>query len=269
LTTADLLSFRDLELARVSVTTANFCVSVLRIALNQARREGLIQVNPAMQVSKIRRRGEALGRRPFSLPELKQVLEVANDEWKGMIAFGVYTGQRLSDLALLTWANVDMERAELRLVTQKTRRRQIIPLANPLIDFLAGRSVSDNPKAPLFPNAHRVVSKQGRAGGLSNQFYGILVAAGLVPARSHHKKADGLGRAARRTANELSFHCLRHTATSLLKNAGVSQAVAMEFIGHETEAISQQYTHIESESLKIAAGKLPNIFATRSSKKEC
>jgi integrase len=46
--------------------------------------------------------------------------------------FGFYTGQRLSDLATLTWNNVDLDRGEVRLVTGKTGRRMIIPLAHPL-----------------------------------------------------------------------------------------------------------------------------------------
>jgi hypothetical protein len=33
--------------------------------------------------------------RPFTLPELRSVLDLANDEWRSMILFGLYTGQRL------------------------------------------------------------------------------------------------------------------------------------------------------------------------------
>jgi len=45
----------------------------------------------------------------FTLPELRSLLAVANDEWKSLILFGLYTGQRLGDLARLTWQNVDLE----------------------------------------------------------------------------------------------------------------------------------------------------------------
>jgi integrase len=41
----------------------------------------------------------------------------------------------------------------------------------------------------------------------------------------------------------LSFHSLRHTAVSLLKDAGVPDAVVMALVGHESTAISQRYTH--------------------------
>jgi integrase len=41
-------------------------------------------------------------RRPFTIDELRAVLEVADDEWKSLIKFGLYTGQRLADIAALT-----------------------------------------------------------------------------------------------------------------------------------------------------------------------
>ena len=56
------------------------------------------------------------------------------------------------------------------------------------------------------------------------------------------------------------FHSLRHRATSLLKSAGVSDAVAMEFIGHDSKSVSRQYTHIPTEMLKQAAAKMPDIL---------
>ena len=63
-----------------------------------------------------------------------------------------------------------------------------------------------------------------------------------------------------REQNELSFHSLRHTATTLLKSAGVSDAVTREFIGHDSAAVSKGYTHIPTDILKKAAAKLPNIL---------
>ena len=36
----------------------------------------------------------------------------------------------------------------------------------------------------------------------------------------------------RRTVHALSFHSLRHTTTSILKNAGVNSAIVMDVDGH-------------------------------------
>jgi integrase len=67
------------------------------------------------------------------------------------------------------------------------------------------------------------------------------------------------GRDGKRQRNELSFHCLRHTAVTLLKEAGVPQAVTMELIGHDSPEISQNYTHVGIEALKKAAAALPEV----------
>jgi len=72
------------------------------------------------------------------------------------------------------------------------------------ISGLAG----DNPADPLFPSAHEIAARTGDAGQLSQQFYAILVAAGMAKERSHAE--TGGGRSRRRTVSEISFHSLRH-----------------------------------------------------------
>ena len=56
----------------------------------------------------------------------------------------------------------------------------------------------------------------------------------------------------KRQQSPLTFHSLRHTAVSLLKNAGVSDVIAMDIIGHKSEAVSRRYTHIESDTKRKA-----------------
>jgi integrase len=155
------------------------------------------------------------------------------------------------------WQNIDTEGRELRFVTLKTGRRMSVPLASPLFEYLQTMPAGDNPSDPLFPSAHEVATRTGDAGQLSQQFYAILVSAGMAKERGHEE--TGAGRSQRRTVSEISFHSLRRTATSLLKNAGVSSAVAMDIIGHETEAINRHYTHIESETKRSALNKLPKL----------
>ncbi|MGH7990786.1 MAG: tyrosine-type recombinase/integrase, partial [Limisphaerales bacterium] len=214
--------------------------------------------NPAERVAVLKKRQTDSERRPFTLSELKRLMDVADDEWRGMILFGIYTGQRLGDIAMLTRPNLDLDQNEVRLTTGKTGRRQILPLAAPLLEYVKKLPARDVPDAPLFPRAYKIVQQQGRTGSLSNQFHKILVAAGLAEKRSHH--STGKSRNASREQNDISFHSLRHTATTLLKAAGVSDAVAREFVGHDSAAVSQNYTHIPTDTLRQAANKLPNIL---------
>lgn len=265
----DILAFRKAESERVSPTSVNIAVKFLRMVFEQARRDGLIMDNPAEGVALLKKSAgaEAAERRPFTLPELGRLLAVADGEWRSLVLFGFYTGARLGDLARLTWANVDLERDELRFTTGKTGRRQILPLAAPLRRHLDGLPAGDNPRQPLHPRAFGVVARQGKSAMLSRQFRELMADAGLAPVQTHVRmKADGKGeptgngRAGRRRTSEISFHALRHTATSLMKNAGVSAAVVQEFIGHESDAVNRIYTHIETASLRRAADALPDLL---------
>jgi integrase len=254
ITPQDILRFRDKLAARLSVSSANGAVKVVRSALKDAQASSLVTANAAVGVRPIKSADESR-RRPFTLKEIKRILRVASDEWRGIVLFGLYSGQRLGDIARLTWANVDLSRGELALVSRKTKRRIQIPIAAPLQNFLLGMDAGDDPRAPLFPKAFAAK----RTGSLSNQFHAIMADAGLVEPRSH--RSTGKGRASRRTFNELSFHALRHTATSLMKNAGVSPAIVADIIGHDSPAMSAHYTHIEEASKRRAVDLMPDVTA--------
>ena len=110
----------------------------------------------------------------------------------------------------------------------------------------------------MHPNAFAVVSEQdGRTGTLSNQFRALLVAAGLRTNQPHRSR--GIGRNNRRAASELTFHSLRHTHVSLLKDAGIPDAVTMAIAGHESVAMSARYTHVGTDAMRKATETLPEI----------
>jgi hypothetical protein len=48
---------------------------------------------------------------------------------------------------------------------------------------------------------------------------------------------------------------LRHTATSLMKRQGILAAVVQDIIGHDSEAISAHYTHIDQAAKRGALEK--------------
>jgi integrase len=191
-------------------------------------------------------------------------LRVAKGEWRGLILFGLYTGQRLGDIARLLWINLNLDRGDISFVTSKTGRQQIIPIASTLREYIENElPASDDPKAPLFPKAFQTIDNQGnRVASLSRQFYeDVMTEAGLVPARTHKKK--GAGRTGRRAANELSFHCLRHTATSLMKEAGIPESVVRDLVGHESKVVSANYTHVDEDAKRAALEKYSVILSPK------
>ncbi|HVU32009.1 MAG TPA: site-specific integrase [Opitutaceae bacterium] len=264
-TPAQISTWRDAVAKKSTPRTANNKLKILRSLFQTAWRDGLLTENPAAKVP-VLKTAES-NRRPFTVDELKTLLRVASSEWRGMVLAGLYTGQRLKDIASLTWANVDMERNEIRLSTSKTGRHQVLPIASPLRSYLAELPASDKPTAPLFPDAYEAVTTNIHAGILSRQFGELLASAGLAKVAENHYGV-GKGRAAPRERNPLSFHSLRHTATSMLKAAGVSEAVARDIIGHDSAEISRHYTHVDEPSKRKAIAKLPDITALTSEKRQ-
>ena len=89
------------------------------------------------------------------------MLDVADPAWKSMILFGLYTGQRLADIATLRWSNVDVVKGEIRLTTRKTEKVMILPIATPLRRYLEALPSSDDVNTPLHPRAFEAVARQG------------------------------------------------------------------------------------------------------------
>jgi integrase len=252
LSSSTIAAWRDTEAKRLSRSSVNLALKTIRSCLSDAMKQGLLTVNPAGQVPVLKNTG-ASARREFTIAEIKRLREKGDSEWKGMILFGLYTGQRLGDLACLTWRNVDIERNEIALSTQKTGRRIVLPMVKPLHEYIATLDSSDDPDAFLFPTKAAAY----KAGSLSGQFYNLLVDAGMAKARTHVKAKDG--RKAKREKSQISFHSLRHSAVTFLKAAGVSDALAREIIGHESAAVSRAYTHLNSADVAKALNKLPDI----------
>ena len=63
----------------------------------------------------------------------------------------------------------------------------------------------------------------------------------------------------KRNIYPLSFHSLRHTATSMLRAAGASLAVSMDIIGHTSAQTHSVYTHTELAERRAAIDSLPEI----------
>ncbi len=254
----DLVRFRNEQAKHLAGKSVNHLVKFLRMLFRAAKRDALITDDPAEFVDTVRE-NQKVERRPFTVAELRAALAVADDEWKSMILFGLYTGQRLADIAMLSWSNVDFRSREIRLVTRKTGKRLILPVAEALKRHLELMPKNGDPVSPIHTSAHAIVAQQGKSGQLSNQFADLLARAGLRE-KQPHRKSHGEGRGRGSALHGLSFHCLRHTAVTFLKEAGVPSAVVMELVGHDSEQMSELYTHVGYDALKQAAESLPDIL---------
>lgn len=213
-----------------------------------ACRQGLIPTNPAEAVELPKVVG--VERRTFMQEEVRILVDTAHGEWKTLILFAYYTGPRLSDCCRMAWESVNLSGGSLAFAQKKTgHKRLIVPLHSALLAHLETLAGTDNPEPFIMPGMANL--KSGGRHGLSEGFKLIMLKAGIDPQTVEGK---GVRQQSRRT-----FHALRHSFTSALANAGVSEELRMKLTGHTTKAVHRGYTHHELETLRNAVDKLPGL----------
>jgi site-specific recombinase XerD len=81
-TKQDVVAFRKSLITQVSAKTANYDLKALKMLFKSARRDNVVAADPTEFVQTVRRERAAKIKRPFTLPELRSVLDLASDEWR-------------------------------------------------------------------------------------------------------------------------------------------------------------------------------------------
>jgi integrase len=257
---AEIRKYRDgLLESGLAESSANVELASLRALFNDARRQGVVVVNPAEAVGKLQAH-DVDARVPFTTEQIRALLKAANSEWQGMILLGCHAGLRIGDAAHLRWSNIDLLNRVLTFEAQKTSRRKKrndrkthIYMHDDLLDYWDRVASSDDPNAPLFPSLYD--TETSGTLGLSMQFSRVMEKAGIVSPTGAAKVGKG------RVFKALSFHSLRHSFCSLLANSEVPAEVRKMMSGHSSDQIHQGYSHLSVDLQKSAIGKLASVLS--------
>ena len=250
-TSRDISDFRDRRQSLgLAPATLNLDIIILSAAFNGALRQGHVSVNPCLAIEPLKER-EPQRKGVFTSEQVAALVEAATGDWRGMILIAFYTGARMSDVANLRWSNVDLI-SDIKTIRFRPRKGggevvTVIHLA--LEDYLLSMPTAKSDDEFLFSSL-----AERNASTLSNWFRDIMERA-KIENREVRKRTSKNGR----SVSALSFHCLRHSFTSALANAGVSEERRMALTGHTTRDIHAKYTHHELKALKDAVAVLPAI----------
>jgi integrase len=233
-----------------SPRTVNQTIKILKRPFKIALDEGLIDRNPVAAVRPIRTTTAKKG--VFSPEQIQQLFEAAENDWKGMILAGYFTGGRLVDLARLAWGDIDLSERTITFVQRKTGASIQIPIHPEFYEYLLELPKPSHPERPLFP---KLFNKRGTGkSGLSMSFKRLMQRAGIADGVAREK--DGkLGR----NVSRLSFHLLRHSFNSAMANADVPLEIRQKLTGHASQDMNKQYTHLELETVRRAVESISRL----------
>jgi integrase len=249
----------------LSPSTAQHARSILRRALNDAMREGLLNRNVAALARPPRAPRREM--RALSASEADRLLRATADEPAGpLYALALATGCRLGELLGLSWDDVADDGRSLVV-------RRALAESGHTFDAHGGRHVAWGLAEPKTSRSRRTImlpsvgvealrrqkARQATArlavGTAWQDRHNLIFTNNVGEPMNPETASSGFRKTATRLGLQpVRFHDLRHTAASLLLAAGVPLKVVSESLGHSSIAITADvYQHVTPDLRREAA----------------
>ena len=216
--------------------TVDIELAFLRTVLNTGFKWGMLERNPFERGEDLFYKVKSRRQRALTEDEVKRLIEASPGYLKPIVAAGIYTGLRKSDLFTLKWKNVDLEVGLIRIVEGKTGKTRNIVLCRDMMALLHSLPVRGE---YLFPN------KDGKPFvDVGHGLEAALKKAGI-------KQGEGM--------QKIVWHSLRHTCISLLTEKGADTTMVKNYIGHSSEVMTASYTHLSQEYARRTADILNGL----------
>jgi len=240
--------------------------NVLRTALNQALRWGLISRNVATLVDVPRIERPAV--RVLSAEEANHLLDAARGErFEAVYSVGLALGLRRGELLGLTWRDVDVDGAQLRIIrslqriggklqlteTKTPKSRRTVPLPQYAVRSLRAHRVRQIEE--------RLASGSDWKDGDMDLVFANRTGGPIEPVNLHRAYKRLLSKAG---LPSIRFHNLRHSAASLMLAQGVPLKTIQEILGHSSIAVTSGfYAHLGEQLKREAADAMDRVFDER------
>ena len=224
--------FMTERLRTVEPSTVNRDMVALKSAFNKAIRWGLIQLNPAKGISKLK---EAPGRVRYLVGDewvrLKNAAEQGPPWLYPACVLAREAGLRQGEIIHLKWSDVDLSRNLIRIHNSKGNRIEIIPINRAVQEVLWN-----------LPRESQLMLVTE----LGNPLYRLLIDRAWRRARKKAKIED------------LRFHDLRHDFGSRIVMAGKGIEAAMALLRHRDLRMTMRYSHLSPQYLRDTVEAIVN-----------
>lgn len=254
-----MLDFLRWSLKRVSKGTVGLYKNMLATVFNKAIDDDLLTRSPFPRIVNLERMAkevnpeigsDRVNRLPFTREELNTIFTKFPSPWRD-VAFAAFAlgGQRMGDICLLRWSDINFEKNIVHIETNKTNKELGQPLDARLRTRLISLPSLNAGEEYVFPDLAR--RYQRAASNISTEFTSLLKAYGIIENQSDKQlKGD------RKNVSRKSFHSIRHSFVSLGRcSVGVSPDVMRATVGHDSEEIERSYAtaNYEQKAAAISA----------------
>jgi integrase/recombinase XerC len=228
----------DLVEQKLSPTSVNRKIATLRSFFKYLLRSGIISKDPTYKVKTLKV--------PKRLPEFIQeesIEQIINEfqyteDFNGqrdrmVMEFLYLTGVRLSEMLALTWRDLDLVGAAVK-VLGKRKKERVIPLTPYLVAHIHAYKSHYNDTFGIVQPSDNFIITNKKAAAYPMMIYRIV---NLYVSRFAQTK-------------KRSPHLLRHTFATHLLNKGADLNAVKDLLGHANLAATQVYTHNSMEKLK-------------------
>ncbi|MHB8370813.1 MAG: site-specific integrase [Leptospirales bacterium] len=232
----DIAAYRDARLKDAAPNTVRHELALLSHVFTIAVKEwGMVGlVNPVQQ---IRAPKMPPGRDRRLLPgELDRILAASESSVLPALArFAVETGMRQAEIAGMTWDLVDLKKRTVTLLVTKNGEKRIVPLSPEAVRILSGL----------------VRRLDGKVWGVTCHAVSVAWRRAVARARAaYEKECEEKGQKPDPSfLVDLTFHDLRHEATSRFFEKGLNPMQVAAITGHKTLQMLKRYTHLKAEDL--------------------
>ena len=236
ITSTDIAKYRDNRLKEVSGNMVRLELALLShlftIAIKEWGMTGL--VNPVMQIRKPKLpRGRD---RRLSPGELERIIAASGSPvLPDIVRFALETGMRQAEIAGMAWDMVDLKKRTVTLLVTKTGEKRIVPLSPEAVRLLSGLVRRIN----------------GKVWGIASHSVAVAYRRAVARARSTYEKEceEKKEKPDPSFLVNLTFHDLRHEATSRFFEKGLNPMQVAAITGHKTFQMLKRYTHLKAEDL--------------------
>ncbi|MHB1757891.1 MAG: site-specific integrase [Leptospirillum sp.] len=167
--------------------------------------------------------------------ELGKVIECSGSPvLPDIVRFAIETGMSQAEISGMTWQMIDLKKRIVTLLIKKNGDKRIVPLSTEAVLILSGL-------------LRRI---DGKVWGITSHAVSVVWRRAVSRPGLHMRKSAKIRvQSLPSFFADLTFHDLRHEATSRLFEKGLNPMQVAAITGHKTLQMLERYIHLKAEDL--------------------